>query len=197
MAIAGVFASSAAGLAQPQSYKVSLAAIEAESPRADLNVEAPADAGSPAAELPSTGNPLWAIPISKLSATRDRPLFSVSRHPRTPTVAAAPVRPSAAIPQPVALETPPFTLVGTIIGDNGRIAILSDESSKMAIGVKEGEQTSGWTLRSVESRSAVLEGTGRSVRLDLPEPDAQAAPAPHVADAPRKRRSKPDNPDNP
>jgi hypothetical protein len=182
-------------LAQPQSYNVALAAIEAESPKTDLNVEAPADVGSPAAELPTTGNPLWAIPISKLAATRDRPLFSASRHPRTPTVAAAPARPSTAIPQPAALETPPFTLVGTIIGDNGSIAILVDEASKMATGVKEGEQASGWTLRSVESRSAVLEATGRSVRLDLPEPNAEAAPPPRVEESPRKRRFKPDNPD--
>lgn len=110
-------------------------------------------------------------------------------------MAAAPAQPSTAKPQPVALETPPFALVGTIIGDNGGIAILFDETSNMAIGVKEGEQAAGWTLRSVESRSAILEGTGRSVRLDLPEPDAQAAPAPRVAEAPRKRRFKPDNPD--
>jgi hypothetical protein len=198
-AVACLFAAPTPGWAQPHSYEISLAAIETESHKPDLSSEAPADPGSPPPQLSTTGNPLWAIPISKLSATRDRPLFSTSRRPRTPTVAAAPAPPPTAVAQPVALETPPFTLVGTIIGEHSRIAILFDENSKMATGVKEGEQASGWTLRSVESRSVVLEGSGRMVTLDLPEPAAQAqesdAPAPNVAGAPRRGRFKPDNPD--
>jgi hypothetical protein len=186
MAVAGVFAMQAASLAKPQSYQVSVAAIETESAKPDVS----GDAGSPP-EVSTTGNPLWAIPISKLSATRDRPLFSASRRPRTPTVAAAPASPPVAVAKPAALEPPPFTLVGTIIGENGRIAILFDETSKTATGVREGERTSGWTLRSVKSRSAVLEGGNRMVTLDLPEPSAEGSaakdsPAPRVLGAPRK-----------
>jgi len=199
MAVAGVFAVQAESLAQPQSYQVSVAAIETESAKPDVSGETPA-AGSPPPEVSTTGNPLWAIPISKLSATRDRPLFSASRRPRTPTVAAAPVSPPVAVAKPVA-ELPPFTLIGTIIGENSRIAIFFDETSKMATGVREGERTSGWTLRSVESRSAVLEGSNRMVTLDLPEPAAEGtslaedSPAPRVLGAPRKHNKfTPDNP---
>ncbi len=177
-AVAGVFALQAAALAEPQSYQVSLAAIETEGANPDVSGETAADAGSPRAEVSTTGNPVWAIPISKLSATRDRPLFSASRRPRTPTVAAAPVSPPVAVAKPVA-ELPPFTLIGTTIGENSRIAIFFDETSKIATGVREGERTSGWTLRSVESRSAVLEGSNRMVTLDLPEP---AAEGPSLAD---------------
>jgi hypothetical protein len=195
-AVAGIFVAPTAGLAQPQSYEVSLAAIETESPKPGANVEAPA-LGSQAAELPIIGNPLWGIPISKLSATRDRPLFSASRHPRTPAVTAAPASLPTALAKPIVAETPPFTLVGTIIGEKSRIAILFDGNSKSATGVREGESASGWTLRFVESRSAVLEGSGYTVTLDLPEPDAQEAPGPRVSGTPRKRRFKPDNPDNP
>ena len=115
IAAVGVFACQVAGLAEPRSSAVSLAAIETEGVGPDVNGEVSTDAGHPAPELSTTGNPLWAIPISKLSATRDRPLFSASRRPRTPTVAAAPApgRPTALAP-PIAPETPPFVLVGTI-----------------------------------------------------------------------------------
>ena len=195
LAIAGVavFAGQVAGLAQPQPFAVSLAAIETESAGPDVSGETSTDAGRPAAQLSTTGNPLWAIPISKLSATRDRPLFSVSRRPRTPTVAAAPASPPTAAVLPRAPETPPFTLVGTIIGENSRIAIFFDEALKAATGVKEGESDSGWTLRSVDAHSAILDGSGHTVTLDLPEPAALEAPAPLVSETPRKRRFQPDN----
>jgi len=177
IAAVGVFACQVAGLAQPRSSAVSLAAIESESPGPDVNGEASTDAGHPAPELSTTGNPLWAIPISKLSATRDRPLFSASRRPRTPTVAAAPApTPTMAAPPP-APEPPPFTLVGTIIGENSRIAIFFNEALKTAKGVKEGDSDSGWILRSVDPHSAILDGSGRTVTLDLPEPSAPAGPA--------------------
>jgi len=177
IAAVGVFACQVAGLAQPRSSAVSLAAIESESPGPDVNGEASTDAGHPAPELSTTGNPLWAIPISKLSATRDRPLFSASRRPRTPTVAAAPAPTPTMAAQPPAPETPPFTLVGTIIGENSRIAIFFNEALKTATGVKEGDSDSGWILRSVDPHSAILDGSGRTVTLDLPEPSAPAGPA--------------------
>jgi hypothetical protein len=179
VAAVAVFVCLVAGSAQPRPSAVSLAAIETETTGPDLNGEASTDTEHPAAELSGTGNPLWAIPISKLSSTRDRPLFSASRRPRTPAAPAAPAQaPTMAAPTP-APETPPFTLVGTIVGGNSRIAIFFDDSLKTATGVKEGESDSGWTLRSVDTRSATLDGSGRTVTLDLPEPagqESQAAP---------------------
>jgi hypothetical protein len=41
-----------------------------------------------------TGNPLWAIPLTDLSDTRDRPIFAPSRRPPPPPVVEKPdVRP--------------------------------------------------------------------------------------------------------
>ena len=174
----GVFACQVSVLAQPRSSAVSLAVIETESAGPDVNGEASTDAGRPAPELSTRGNPLWAIPISKLSATRDRPLFSVSRHPRNPTVPAASAPAPSMVAQPLAPAAPPFTLVGTIIGENSRIAIFFDEALKTATGVKQGDSDSGWQLRSVNPRSAILDGSGRTVTLDLPEPAAHQGPAP-------------------
>jgi general secretion pathway protein N len=172
-----VLAGTLAGLANPQFYESSFASINAEVVSPDENREAQADARAPAAEAAPTGNPLWAIPFSKLSATRDRPLFSPSRRPRVPAVAAAPAPAPVAVVRPAPPETPSLILVGTIISAASRIAILFDQASGTTTDVREGERASGWTLRSVESRSAVVEGNSRAVTIDLPEPSAQASPA--------------------
>ena len=89
-ALAALLAGGVAGLARPPSQGVALAAVETEGVGADLNRALPAFGGSAPVELPPIGNPLWAIPsCSKLSATRDRPLFSASRRPPTPPAAPA------------------------------------------------------------------------------------------------------------
>ena len=164
--------------------EVSLAAIGTETVLPDASEAAPAEGGSPVAEPSPTGNPLWAIPASKLSATRDRPLFSVSRRPLTPAAPAAPAPTSTVAAQAPAPETPPFTLVGTIVGADSRIAIFYDDTSKIASGVREGERASGWTLRSVDPRSATLEESGRVVTLALPEPSGEIGPPPTPDPAP-------------
>ncbi len=192
-AAVALLASGAAALARPPSQVAALAAVGTE--EVDMNRAAPEVGASAPVELPATGNPLWAIPISKLSATRDRPLFSVSRRPPTPP--AAPAAPTSALvaDEPPPPETPPFTLVGTIIGADSRIAILYDETSQTASGVRLGERASGWTVRSVDSRSATLEGSGRVVTLELPEPSAEESSAPHVSATPPRKKN--DNSDGP
>ena len=65
------------------------------------------------------------------------------------------------------------------------MAIFLDEASKTATGIKEGERISGWTLRTVDPRSTILEGSGRTVTLDLPEPAAQENSATPVAEEPQ------------
>ena len=59
-------------------------------------VPAPVDVAPtapPRAERPAdpTGNPLWAIPLSSLTATRERPIFLPSRRAPAPAVAGTPV----------------------------------------------------------------------------------------------------------
>src|SRR5262245_5386505 len=51
----------------------------------ELAPSAPAE--QPARRVEPSGNPLWAIPLSALSATRDRPLFTPSRRAPAPVVA--------------------------------------------------------------------------------------------------------------
>jgi hypothetical protein len=184
LAAAGLLTGPNARAGDPQFREVSLAAIGTETVVPDASEAVPPEGGSPIAEPSPAGNPLWAIPASKLSATRDRPLFSVSRRPLTPAAPAAPAPTSTVAAQAPAPETPPFTLVGTIVGGDSRIAIFYDDTSKIASGVREGERASGWTLRSVDPRSATLEESGRVVTLALPEPSGEIGPPPTPDSAP-------------
>src|SRR5438874_11252103 len=65
-----------------------------------------------------SGNPLWAIPLSALTATRERPLFLPSRRAPAPAVAGAPVVAAPPPPPPQQQqEQPPLTLVGAIASE--------------------------------------------------------------------------------
>ncbi len=156
-----------------------LAAISAENPAPDApgGADAGSEAAAPHETAPSppqrAGNPLWAIPMRKLSATRERPLFSPSRRPPTPVIAAAPTPAAVIAPPPPEPENPPLVLVGTIIGEKEKIAIFINLTSNETKRVHEGEAEAGWILRSVELRTTVLERNNRSVTLDLPKRDGE------------------------
>jgi hypothetical protein len=115
------------------------------------------------------GNPLWAIPLTSLNATRERPIFSRSRRPPV-SAQTAPVRSDP--PPPVAQQPtrPLLTLLGAIAGDADGIAILLDESTKSVVRMKTGEKRSGWVLRSVEKRSATFEMARQVAVLVIPVP---------------------------
>ena len=119
-----------------------------------------------------SANPLWAIPLSTLSNTRGRPIFSPSRRPPPP--AAVPVVQGSPPPKPAAIEQPTLSLVGTVLGSDQSLGIFVDQSSKAALRLKTGEEYHGWTLREVKPREASLERDQRTVILNLPQPDAAA-----------------------
>ena len=124
-------------------------------------------------ELPAkSGNPLWAVPLSALAATRDRPLFSASRRPPNlpPPIVAAPPPAEAAPAAPAAPESPPWALIGTIVGPRTTIAILQNSATQAVTRLRTGEQNSGWFARSVALRSILLEKGAQSVTLHLPDP---------------------------
>jgi general secretion pathway protein N len=141
-----------------------------------------ADAQTPvgAQKAALRGNPLWAIPLRALAATRDRPLFSASRRPPAAVVAAAPAPvPAAPMPvvaKPAEAERPPMTLIGTIVGASDRIAIIVDDATRSAKRLREGDEESGWRVRTVLARSAIVEKSDQSVTLALPKPSDEPSP---------------------
>ena len=144
--------------------------------------QAPATLAPAPAQVQRLGNPLWAIPLRALTATRDRPLFSPSRRPLAPVVPSAPSEPApAAAPvaaAPAPPERPQMTLVGTIVGAEARFALLEDETTHVVDRVREGDTESGWRIRAVLERSIVVEKGAQSVTLGLPAPgETSGAPA--------------------
>lgn len=132
--------------------------------------------GAPAAA--DEGNPLWAIASQSLSATRDRPLFSPSR--RTPVVVAppSPKAITAVETKPAAPEQPPFTLLGTIVGAEARLALVQNRSSNAVLRLHEGEAEAGWRMLKVDLRSIVLGKGANSTTLELPKPGQAGGNAP-------------------
>ena len=112
------------------------------------------------------GNPLWAIPLASLTATRDRPIFSPTRRPTPVIVKSDPIQ------SPLA-ERPLLALVGAIAGKDEGIAIFQDEITKGIIRLKTGESHSGWTLQLVKAREATLQKEHKTAILVLPNPPAK------------------------
>ena len=135
------------------------------------------DAGRP---LPS-GNPLWAIPLSVLTATQERPIFSASRRPPQRAVAAPPVdRVSAPPPKAAAPERPSLALIGVVVGESDAIAVFLDQTSQKIVRLHQGESHTGWELSSVQPREVTLRKADRTEVLALKRQDGAAA----VADSP-------------
>jgi hypothetical protein len=147
----------------------------------------PPDVTAKPAEAPTVvANPLWAIPLSALAATRTRPLFTPSRRPPAPVVASVPVAaprapsaPPSAVPQ-----HPNLTLVGTVAGENEGVAVFIDTATRDTVRLRTGEGHSGWILQSVERRSATLQKGDQTEKLALPRPNEQEKSAPVVSTLP-------------
>ena len=135
---------------------------------------------SPTTRLRS-GNPLWAIPLKNLSVTRERPIFSASRRPPAPAVAATPYVPPRAPPKPPEPERPQLTLVGTIAGQQEAFGIFLDQTTNDVVRLKLGDAQRGWLLRRVLKREVMLEKERETVVLALPAPTDGIAAAPQVA----------------
>ena len=135
--------------------------------------------GAPRAPDPGAraraGNPLWTVPLSTLSATRDRPLFSASRRPpivALPIVAPPPKQEALAPPPP---ERPLLTLVGTIVSRKASVAMLQGANTEAISRLRVGQENNGWRVQGIDLRSIVVEKGPQSVRLDLPRPDGAPA----------------------
>ena len=156
-------------------------------PRAGAPVRKPEAVAVKAPVAAPRANPLWGVPLTNLSATRERPLFAPSRRPPPPpapvvaqTVVAAPP------PKPPEPEAPPITLVGTVIGESAAFGLFVDKSNpKTVIRLMRGDAHQGWVLRAIERRDAAVEKGHDLVILALPPPAKGTAP-PATAMAPPK-----------
>jgi general secretion pathway protein N len=137
----------------------------------DTRNEAPSPALAQVAEPVRSGNPLWAIPIKDLTATRDRPIFSPSRRPPPPAVAATPYVPPPPV-KPAGPQRPQLALVGTVVNAHEGFGIFLDQATNTVVRLKTGQGHNGWILRSVQGREATLEKDRDTAVLALPARDA-------------------------
>ncbi len=127
------------------------------------------------------GNPLWSVPLSALTATQERPIFSATRRPPPRAVAAPPVGAVEVPPPPKLVEAPPpLVLVGAVVGEGDAIAILVDQTDQKVIRMRQGETRAGWSLSSVQAREVTLKQGNRSEVLVLRRLDGPPA-APSAA----------------
>jgi hypothetical protein len=107
-------------------------------------------------------NPLEAQSLDRLSATRDRPLFSPTRRPTPPPPPPPPEQPPVAVvPQP-----PNLTLSGIVMDDEGARAIIRSSATK-ADRVQIGDDIGGWKVVQIEGRRLVLSLDGRFATFTL------------------------------
>lgn len=117
------------------------------------------------------GNPLWAVPISTLTATRERPLFTPAR--RAPaTAVAGPVAPPPPPPPvpPAEPDRPQLVLVGAIASGTEGFAVFLDRATNSVVRLKTGQDHGGWVLRAVKGRQAILQKDKQTTTLALPVP---------------------------
>jgi len=141
------------------------------SPSVDLGLPlVPPGESATVPKAPVVSNPLWAVPLSLLSATRDRPIFSPSRRPPTPPVLAEPYVPPPKPTPPVEPDHPLLSLVGTIVSESGGIGVFVDQVTTNLVRLRTGQGHAGWVLRSVRGREAIFERDQQTYTLALPPP---------------------------
>jgi general secretion pathway protein N len=107
-------------------------------------------------------NPLEAQPLDRLSATRERPLFSPTRRPIPPPPPPPPeAAPVAVVPQP-----PNLQLFGIVVDDEGARAIVRSGAEKVDR-VQIGDDIGGWKVAQIDGRRLVLSLDGRFATFTL------------------------------
>jgi general secretion pathway protein N len=123
----------------------------------------------PTDTLSPSGNPLWSVPLSVLTATQERPLFSTSRRPPARAVVGPRIEPPP--PAPVvekAPEHPSLALIGAVVGDGDAIAVFLDQTSQGIVRLRQGEAHAGWVMSSILQREVTLKKDDRTEVLVLP-----------------------------
>ena len=197
-------------------FGATASAFGVASPASDISESEPVQIPLPASSAPERaavqraqpqpprGNPLWGIPLKQLSATRERPIFSPSRRPPTPAVAAPPAAAQAIATESKLKEPdrPQLALLGTIVGGDDGFGIFLDQTTKLPLRIRLGTAYQGWTLRSLRPGLATLMKGQQTAAFAFPKPvdekqdpgrlAAGAAPMP----APRPGLMRPTPPPN-
>jgi general secretion pathway protein N len=124
-----------------------------------------------------SGNPLWSVPLSVLTATQERPIFSASRRPPPRAVAGPRIEPVVApAAKPAEPELPALALIGAVVGDRDAIAVFLDRTNQKIVRLRAGDTHAGWVLSSVLPREVTLKKAEQTEVLVFARPDGPVAP---------------------
>ena len=135
----------------------------------------------------SVGNVVLAVPLSKLSMTRDRPIFSPSRRPPPPPAMMPVIARPIERAKPAEPENPPLVLVGTVVGEDSGIAVLVEQATENVVKLRVNESHQGWTLRSIQGREVTFQNDRKSSVLALAPPGGSEPASSQAALEPPKR----------
>jgi general secretion pathway protein N len=128
------------------------------------------------AKLPASGNPLWSVPLSVLTATQERPIFSASRRPPPRAVAGPAIQPVIVpVAKPAEPERPALALIGAVVGDSDAIAVFLDRTNQKIVRLRSGDTHAGWVLSSVLGREVTLKKAEQTEVLVLQRQDGPGA----------------------
>ncbi len=140
----------------------------------------PPPRAAPAPEIRAESQPSAAFvmpSIEEFAVISARPLFYASRRPPDPAEVQEQVLP------PVAPQSVGFTLVGVVIFDGERMAILRRPRSKEPVRVFEGQTIDQWLVKTILPTRVVLRQGGTEEEITLKD----AAPAKSAKRKPKKR----------
>ncbi len=122
------------------------------------------------------GSPPAPLSLDRLSATRDRPLFSPSRRPPPVAEFRAPPPPRAAAPPPAPPKEPPnLTFFGTFESNEEVGATVQVGNEKPAI-VRYGTYIEGWRVTEISRHRLVLSLDDRTAVFSLFSPKGPGTP---------------------
>ena len=151
---------------------------------AGLALAGPAQAQDPPGSPGAAVNPVAALDLESLAATRALPLFTPTR--------TAPVVEPPFVPEPIAVEPevfvapepvpPALQLVGLVMSESEQVALLADQATGMVHRLRPGESYDGWVLTIVDGRTVAFSNDGREHLLTMFEQFNGASSVPQGAD---------------
>ena len=162
----------------------SLLAAQMLLPSSGLPVGAPVT-GAAATPVATNLRPGFSMrPLDAFSEVIERPLFRPDRRPAPAVTETATAS---------ANSRQDYALLGVVIDDNIRMALLRPKGAKQMLRILEGQKVDGWTIETVRADRVVLRrgGVTEEVRLrDLPSNKRRKPPAPAIKTAAEKPKEK-------
>jgi general secretion pathway protein N len=148
--------------------RVALLALFSLAPAYPSHAQGPATA--------ALANPVAALSLEQLSATRERPLFSPAR--RIPTAPEpAPPPPPVAVAPPAPAPAPTLALFGIVADEDGARAIVRTGTSNDILRLRVGDVVESWTVAEIGRTEVVLRLGERSETVGLFATDSRKVPA--------------------